>query len=574
MRFNIAPALKAALLFVLCTIFASYVPAQNVRPTRITQPIDNTNLVTLQGNTHPLARPQYDQGRADDSLPMQRMQMVLQRGPQQETALRALLEQQQSNSSPSYHQWLTPQQVGEQFGPADQDIQTITSWLQAQGFQVNAVSNGKTIVEFDGTAGQIRQTFHTEIHKYVVNGEQHYANASDPQIPAALAPVVAGVNTLNNFPKKAQSRTVGIFKRENDNGKVTPQFSFSNCGNQPCNALGPTDFATIYNVLPLWNTSPAIDGTGQTIAIVGDSEICTGTTLPQGCASDDVKAFRTLFGLPTSNAFNEPQIILNGPDPGFSPDEKEGDLDVEWSGAVAKNAQILFVIAQNTEASSGIDLAAEHIVDNDLAPVMSESFGECELFLGNAANNFFSNLWEQAAAEGITVIISAGDSGSAACDSNDFEEAATFGAMVNGIASTPFDTALGGTDFDVAATNYQSTYWTPPPTATTAPGVSAKSYIPETTWNDSCAQNGVTGCSSFDTTSASITIVAGGGGQSNCNNGNLISFEDVSFTCNGGYLKPNFQSGPGVQQDGARDLPDLSLFAADGAVSGSFYIVC
>jgi len=573
MRFHFSTAFRAFCLVAFCLMCTSFVAAQTARPSRITQQVDNNNTVTLHGNVHPLARPQYDQGRADDSLPMLRMQMVLQRGPDQEAALRAFLDQQQAKSSASYHQWLTPQQFGEQYGPSDADIQTVTSWLQSQGFQINEVSNGKTIIEFNGTAGQIRQAFHTEIHKYNVNGEMHYANASDPQIPAALAPVVAGINTMHNFKKKPQSRMVGLFHRANDTGKVTPVYSFSGCaqGNgtqQPCNGLGPTDFATIYNVLPLWNATPAIDGTGQTIAIVGDSEICTGTTLPAGCTSDDVKNFRTSFNLPTA-AVNEPQIILDGPDPGINNDETEGDLDVEWSGAVAKNAQILFVIAEDTEASAGIDLAAEHIIDNNLAPVMSESFGECEPALDNAGNLFYSTLWEQAAAQGITVIISAGDSGSAGCDDQNFEQAAQYGPFVNGIGSTPFDVVLGGTDFDLAAPAYQSTFWNPPPTntGTTPSGVSAKSYIPETVWNDSCAQNGLSGCNSLTTTSASINIVAGGGGESDCIN-------STTTRCLNGYPKPSFQSGAGVPQDGVRDVPDLALFAADGLVSGSFYIVC
>ena len=574
MRPNFSKILRAALALAILTTFTPHVFAQTAgaNVARITHAISESNRVTLKGNTHPLASVKNDQGAAPDSLPMQRMQMVLRRSPDQESALRTLMEGQQSKSSPNFHQWLTPEQFGQQFGVSDSDIQTITAWLQAHGFQVNRVAAGRMLIEFSGTAGQVREAFQTEIHKYVVNDEEHWANATDPSIPSALAPVMAGVNTLHNFSKKPMSKKLGLFQRAKDTGKVTPLYSFAGCSAgvgsaQPCNALGPTDFATIYNVLPLWNAG--IDGTGQTIAIVGDSEICTGTTLPAGCTSDDVKEFRTLFGLPTGGANNAPQIILDGPDPGFNNDETEGDLDVQWSGAVAKNASILFVIAENTETSAGIDLAAEHIIDNNLAPVMSESFGDCEAFLGNAGNLFYSSLWEQAAAQGITVIISTGDSGSAACDNENVEQAAQYGPFVNGIASTPFNVALGGTDFDLSAPNYQSTFWAPPPTNTiTDPsGVSAKSYIPETVWNDSCAQNGLTGCNNFTTTSASINIVAGGGGASSCIN-------STTTQCLNGYSKPAFQTGPGVPQDSVRDIPDMALFASDGLVSGSFYIVC
>ncbi len=181
-------------------LFANQAPAV---ASRITQRIDETNLVTLKGNRHPLAKPQFDQGAAADSMPVNRILVLLQRSPEQETALRQLLDQQKSSSSPNFHQWLTPAQFGQQFGPSDADIATVTSWLQSHGFTVNRVSAGRTVIEISGTAGQIRNAFHTELHKYVVNGESHWANNADPQIPAALTPVVAGFVSLNNFPKKA-----------------------------------------------------------------------------------------------------------------------------------------------------------------------------------------------------------------------------------------------------------------------------------------------------------------------------------------------------------------------------------
>ena len=195
-------------------------------PARITQPVDMENLVTLRGNTHPLARPEFDQGAAPDSQPMERMLLVLQRSAEQEAALRKLLDEQQIKSSPNYHMWLTPEQFGQQFGPADADIQAVTDWLTSQGFQVSHVAAGRTVIEFSGTAGQVRQAFHTEIHKFVVNGEEHWANASDPQIPAALAPVVAGFASLNNFPKKPMSRRLGTFSRSKATGEVRPLFTY------------------------------------------------------------------------------------------------------------------------------------------------------------------------------------------------------------------------------------------------------------------------------------------------------------------------------------------------------------
>jgi len=282
--------------FVFFSSLTTWAQTANV-PGRITQAVDMENLVALHGNTHPLARPEYDQGAAPDSLPMERMLLVLQRSAEQEAALRKLLDEQQIKSSPNYHMWLTPEQFGQQFGPADVDLQAVTGWLSSQGFQVSHVAAGGTVIEFSGTAGAVRQAFHTEIHKFAVNGEEHWANASDPQIPAALAPVVAGFASLNNFPRQPMIQQVGAFSRSKATGEVRPLFTFTS-GGSSYYALGPTDFATIYNVLPLWQASPAIDGTGQTIAIVAASNINV----------QDVRDFRNLFGLPA----NDPQIIVNG----------------------------------------------------------------------------------------------------------------------------------------------------------------------------------------------------------------------------------------------------------------------
>ena len=532
---------------------------------RITQKIDERQMKTLRGNVHPMARAEFDRGRAPDNLQLNRLMLVLQRSPEQEQALQQLMQEQQTKGSPNYQKWLTPAEFGAQFGPADADVQTVTGWLGSHGFKVTHVSAGKTIVEFSGTAGQIRSAFQTEIHKYLVNGEEHWANSSDPQIPAAIAPVVAGIHSLHNFFRKPLIQKLGYYQKSKKDGSVTPLFTFTPSGGKTLNALGPTDFATIYNVLPLWNAG--IDGTGQQIAIVGETNI--------NC--QDVLDFRSHFSLPATVAgFNAPilcngknwpvNLVLNGPDPGVTDEETEADLDVQWAGAVAKNAVIDFVISESTETEQGVDLSALYIVDNNLAPVLSESFGACEAALGNAGNQFFSQLWEQAASQGISVLISSGDAGAAGCDNPNapFPVGSNgFGAGVNGIASTPFDVAVGGTDFDSSLANYQSTYWAPP-----GPNpLSALSYVPETTWNDSCAQKGLQGCAGDQGTD--VIEVGGGGGPSNC------AFLDASNQfCQAGYAKPSWQTGAGVPNDSVRDTPDVSLFAADGFVSGSFYIVC
>jgi subtilase family serine protease len=561
-------------IFILILFFANRTAAQssNVLP-RITQAIDETNLVVLRGNTHPLARPEFDQGTAPMSLPMRRMLLVLQRSPEQEAALEQLLEQQQDNSSANYHRWLTPQQFGAEFGPANADIQTITTWLQSHGFQLTGASKGGIIIEFSGTAGQVRDTFHAAIHKYVINAEQHYANASDPQIPAALVPVVVGVRSLYNFPAKPMNHFAGVFHRDKDSGRILaskplpiPQFTpgpGSQCGilGGPCEAVGPFDLATIYNVLPLWNAATPIDGTGQTIAIVGETDINPA----------DWTSFWNMFGVTTPKGTLN--IIRNGPDAGFQADEPEADIDTQWSSAVAKGATIDFVESQTTEATLGVDLSAEFIVDNNLAPVMSESYGICELFLGTAGNAYYGALWQQASAQGITVFISSGDQGSAVCDNGD--SVAQFGLAVNGFGSTPYNVSVGGTDFNDLTTT--ANFWNLTNNANEA---NAKGYIPEMTWNDTCTNSEIFPFLSTTTSEQTcnniqaqqdgfLNVTGGSGGASNCTS----STNDTQSSCSGGYPKPPWQNVAGVPADGKRDVPDVSLFASNG-FNNSFYIVC
>lgn len=555
---------------LLLSFFLAWLPAataQRVTP-RITQVVDNTKRLTLNGNVHPLARRQFDRGIEPDSLSMDHMFLLLTRSPERENALQTLLTQQQDKSSPEYHHWLTPEQFGERFGPSDADLQIVDAWLSSQGFQAIKNSNGRTLIDFSGNAGLVRAAFHTEMHRFVVNGEEHWANVSDPQIPAALAPVVAGVVGLHNFPLKPMHRVSGTFSRSKASGRVTPLFTFSGgvCSlgtvlpTPACYAVGPSDFAAIYDLLPLWNAG--IDGTGQTIAVVGRSNINL----------QDVRDFRNLFGLPAK----DPVVIIppGNADPGRTddPDEGEADLDVEWSGAVAKNATIELVTAASS-ASDGATVSAMYAVDTNLAPVLNVSFGECELGLGASGNKLFNGLWQQASAQGTTVLVAAGDQGSAACDVQ--SAAATLGLAVSGMASTPFNVAVGGTDFDDLGN--QTTFWNTTNDSTTQ--ASAKGYIPEAAWNDSCTNPEL--LSVFATGNAIATcnnpaaidfllVAGGGGGASRCT---APTGTDPS-TCAGGYAKPFWQRAAGVPGDGKRDVPDVSLFASDGPINQSFYIVC
>lgn len=479
---------------------------------RITSFIDEEQRVALRGNLHPLANARYDVGMVAADYPMERMILTLLPDSSQGQTLDEFVSSLYNAESPSYHQWLTPSEYAERFGASNSDVTQIVDWLRSHGFESIDVSIGRQAIVFSGTAAQVRAAFHTSIHAYNVAGEIHHANAQEPEIPLALAQVVGGVVSLHDFRSSVMHRPVG---------KIAPQFTSGGS-----HYLAPPDFATIYDLGPAYQQS--INGSGQSVAIVARSNI----------RLTDVAQFRSSFGLPA----NSPQIILNGPDPGIwdANEETEADLDAEWSGAVAKNATIKFVVSKSTNTTDGVDLSAQYIVDNNLAPVMSTSFGLCEAWLGAAGNTFLNNLWEQAAVQGITVFVSSGDNGAAGCDSSS-ESSAVEGLAVNGLCSTPYSVCVGGNEFNDTAN--PALYWS----ASNASGTqgSALSYIPEVVWNESGPTAG---------------LWASGGGASTV------------------YSKPAWQTGVGVPADGKRDVPDVSLSAAghDGYLivqEGGLYVV-
>jgi Pro-kumamolisin, activation domain/Bacterial Ig-like domain (group 3) len=534
---------RCSLLFGISffSIYPQKANAQAQVPARVVDAVNDANRVTLHGNVHPLARVEFDRGAVVDSQPMNRMLLLLKRSDGQEAALQTMLQNQQDKSSGNFHQWLTPEQFGAQFGPADADIQAVTDWLTRQGFSIGKVYSGKTVIEFSGTAGQVQRAFGTAIHNYAVNGKTYSANASDPEIPAALGPVVAGVVSLHNFPRQFYARRSGSVQRAAGQTTMTPLVTMPNpFGSGNFYGLGPGDFAKIYGSAGLIQAGN--DGTGQTIAIVGETNLQVS----------DVQKFRSVFGL--SANFNANNIIYNGEDPGITStdEEAEADLDTQWSGAVAPGATIKFVLSASTSASQGVDLSALYIVEHNLAGVMSESYGECESGLESTGNSFFNNLWEQASAQGITVAISSGDNGSAGCDDPNQEDLAIHGTAVNGLGSTPYNVSVGGTDFDEY--NNWTLYWSTTNNATT--GTSALGYIPEIPWNQSCAQLGAIGCNINTTPGELQNIVAGSGGPS------------------AKYSKPSWQMGTaGMPADNKRDLPDISLFASPG-FNGTGYLYC
>ena len=499
--------------------FPSIVASAQQGPTapRILQAVDENKVVVLKGNTHRLARSEFAVGNAPADLPMDRMLLVLKRSPEQQHELTKLLDDQHDAGSPFFHKWLTPDEFGKRFGPADSDIETVSAWLALQGFQVTKVAHGRTFIEFSGVAGQVERAFHTSIRKYAVGGESHWANSSDLKIPAALEPVVAGVFTLHNFQKRPMIR-IGERVPVKFSPGQTPQVTFSD---PVQHALGPGDYAKIYNINPTYTSG--INGAGVTIGVVGRTEI----------SLQDVADFHTNFGLngPMPTIVNNGASPGNlGDQPGLQGEEAEAVLDTTWSHAVAPGATVNLVVSASTNTTDGVDLSEFYIVDNNAADIMSESFGSCEAFFTSGEASGISQVAEQAAAQGITYLVSTGDTGAPGCD-NLGETVATGPVSVNILASTPFNIAVGGTMFN--ENGQDSKYWGSSPGLSTT----ALSYIPENVWNESCT---VAQCGS-----SNANIAATGGGAS-------------AF-----FTKPSWQTGvSGIPAANARNLPDISLTAS------------
>jgi uncharacterized protein (TIGR03437 family) len=470
------PIVSLALLLMLVGFSAA------ATPDRITQPVDASRTRAVAGNVHHLAQPQYDQGVADPRTPMSYMVFLVKPSASQLGALQQLLSDQQNPASPQYHKWLTPEAFGDRFGLSDGDLSKVAGWLKSEGFAVDHQARGRNWIAFSGAAAQTARAFHTSIHRYVVDGETHVANAGEPSVPEALADVAGGFLGLNNFPMQPAVRV------------AQPNYN-ANTGSS--HYLAPADFATIYDLAPLYQAG--LDGTGQSIAVVGESDVL----------SSDLSAFRTRYGLPA----NAPMLVLyDGVDPGYNGAELEGVLDLEWSGAIAPKATIYYVYGASAITAMAV------AIDLDVAPIVTVSYGGCEI---DAAPAGYEPLAQQANAQGITLLASSGDAGAAGCDQQDVEPLATRGRAVDFPAVMPEVTGIGGSQF-VEGTG---TYWA---SSNSSAFGSALSYIPETVWNES----------------SSVGLLASGGGASRL------------------YSKPGWQTGQGVPNDSARDVPDLTFSAA------------
>jgi subtilase family serine protease len=503
-----------------------------VQPDRISGALDSSQMLPLKGNVHGLAQPQLDRGRTDGGKLMSGVSLVFKPSKAQQAALDNLLKQQQNPSSPSYHKWLTPTQFGALFGMSQNDLDKVTAWLASQGLTVTHVSNSRNQIFIEGTVAAVELAFRTEIHNYFVDGELHFANATEPSVPAMLATSTLGINNLHNFQPKPRIKSRSMSMEQAD-----PHFTSYVSGNH---FLTPGDYATIYSLQSLY--SSGIDGTGESIAIVGQSAINL----------TDISNFRSAAGLPAK----APTITFmsgTGVSTVCSGDEFESDLDVEWSGGVAKNATITFIYPGLLSGESCVNRtygafdALQYAVDHNVGRVISSSYGNCESALGLLNVQTIQGWAQQANTQGQTIVSSSGDSGAADCD---FQvTSATQGFAVDIPAAIPEVTGAGGTEFSSdSPTNTTNNppganppYWAAAGSNTDTLS-SALEYIPEKSWNDTTADLANGG-----------TISASGGGKS------------IYFP------KPTWQTGTGVPADGQRDVPDIS---ASASADHDPYLIC
>ncbi len=515
--------------------------------------------VTLGGNTHPMAQPRYDKGAVPAATPTGRLTLLLRRSASRQAELRAYLDAVQDPHSPLFHKWLTPEQYGAQFGATDGELQLAAGWLQAQGFRVEPAPPSRNFLRFAGTAGQVEKAFHTSIHTYTVGGVEHHGNAGDPQIPASLAPMVAGLGPLNDFRAAGQhSVSVRSQVERGADGRlqvgVAAGAGSASAGSAALSSraeyidfskkiyyLTPADAATIYDAPNSLNRnfSGSTQGTGAGVAIgiAGYSDLAVG---------DYTNYRRLLLGETNVPA---PTAVVDGSDPGVldQHDGQETLLDAEITAGLAPGAN-LYVYSSNTDfLDDGLTDAVTRAIEDNQVAVLSMSYSQCEASLGTSGNAQWNELWQQAAAQGVSVVVAAGDTGSAACDDG-AAALASQGLAVNGFASTPYDVAVGGTDFDVlgsAFTQYVGN-------AGSVTQANALGYIPENPWNDSMTNNPPGGYSTNNAASYGqgqgtlSVILASGGGMSS------------------GYALPPFQTGIAVSGGAAataRMLPDVALFA-------------
>lgn len=541
-------------------------------PALTTQPIDDALTIALDGNTRPEANAANDRGLVPDAFRLDHLTLQLRRPPEREAALDRMIDALHDPGSPSYHQWLEPAAIAANYGLAAADLAAISTWLEGHGFAVNFVHADGMAIDFSGTAAELRVAFATELHRLDVAGQSHIANFGNPRIPAALAPAVAGIVALDDFEPQ-------------------PQYVDA-CPTRPpilatsCQAIAPADLAVIYNLAPLF--AAGITGKGQTIAVVESAD--------PGDLSDWT-AFRTTYGLyryadgTVELVHPQPQSgHANCYDPGPVAGLVESIIDAEWSSAAAPDAHIVVAACRATMGQSGFLTAFINLVEEsgpDRPQIISVSQAECEARLGPAQNAALSTAFQTAVASGISVFVATGDFGTAGCEipaAAPPAPLASHGIAVNGVASTPYNVAVGGTDFGDTLQHDATLYWR---SQNNPLGESAKSYVPEIPWNQSCASRLIASDLGFQTTYGSaglcnqpasktfnlLVLGGGGGGPSSCATGSAAMPSLVGGTC-AGYPRPSWQRGVlGLPENNVRNLPDVALFAASN-LWGHEYVDC
>jgi uncharacterized protein (TIGR03437 family) len=471
--------------FFIAGILAGALSAQ---PRLIKGAIQDAHRGRMTGHVHPMAKAENDLGPLDASVALPAITLVLRQTPEQEADLDRLLTAQQDPSSPDYQRWLTPEQYADRFGASPDDIAKITAWLEQHNLHVTSVGRARTSVVFTGAAGDVAQALQISFHRYSVNGRTHFANTAEPSLPIALQTAVRAIHGLHDF--RMQPRAVL-------RPALNPDYTSSASGNH---YLSPDDYGTIYNIKALWNAG--YDGTGQKIVVAGQTRVDL----------TDIQNFRAKFQLPAA----DPQLILvpRAADPGtVKGDLGEADLDLEWAGATAPQATLVYVYSLNV-----MD-AVQYAIDQNLAPVISVSYGLCEPLSLPSDMQTLDSWARQANAQGITWVNAAGDSGGADCLGSGSSNGG--GLAVDSPADLWGVTGIGGTTLREGS----GQYWN---TTNNANGGSAIAYIPETVWNDSTPGN----------------PAAGGGGASTV------------------FPNPPWQTGLGVPNNGARNVPDISLAAS------------
>ena len=580
-----------AAMLLLCV--ANTLSAQALVKNRIVGAIRSDRMVVVRGSLHPLVAVAQDEGQLSGSYAIHGMSLLFNRSAAQQDDLNHLLAQQQTPGSATYHQWLQPAQFAARYGVSQSDLQAAAAWLRSQGFTLDAIPPSADRIDFSGTAAQVNAAFHTEMHRYALqsaqpgaNSAEHWANSTELSFPQALAGMVLGVEHLNTFHSAVshlKSRPTHLVRAPGST-QMHPEYTVPG-NNGPPNFLAPADIQTIYDITALYNSG--ISGTNQYIGIMGQTDITQ--------YSSDISTFRSLSGLNSSNLPTQVVVPGSGSVSGEAAagaacgDLGESDLDVEWAGAVAKDANLIYVtvggqtcINGQSGGSYGVLDSLQYAIQTDLVnnsqnviPVLSISYGNCEQQYTSAQIQNIVQLEQQANSQGQTIVASSGDNGSADCDgvvNNQTEYAATLGLAVDFPASSPYTTAAGGTSL-VADLNTPAQYWNEGGNYTTSAGAtngSALSYIPEGAWNDT---------PTLSAAKANGGLGAAGGGISEIFNAspNYSVASSSSSTpvlpASLSYLaaKPSWQTGPGVPNDGARDVPDISL-ATDPDHDG--YVIC